>query len=211
MPTPKGRSILAKLSDFSIRGWYTRTFVDFILAVQSAFQHRNEITAGGLVTTGASVTASVLQVNMAAMNVTLDGRMKAQVTALANVDLFTTAGFVGRATYSDGTDASGIALATNKIARVSVIACNSNGAGGADNLENGGVKIVAIVSGTGVTYGNKTAPPTSAEITAALTAATGIHAGTTAWSHVATILWNENNASPSATVTSNRNNVVQAI
>lgn len=211
MGTPKGRSILSDLSQFVSRNWYVKDFTKLVQKILDVMQHRNEVVSGGVASAGATVSASVLQANITAMSSVLNGRIKAASGALTDTDLFTTAGSIGRATFVDGSSAAAISLSGSQTAQVALIACNTDGSGGADDLDNGAVKFVAVVAGTATTYASKTAPPTSVEIQAALDAATGVHAGVTGWVHLATIEWDEGGGSPVATFALNRNNVSLAI
>ena len=211
MSTPKGRSILSDLSQCASRGWYVKDFTKLVQKILDVVQHRNEILSGGVASVGATVSASVLQANVTAMSVVMNGRLKAATAALTNTDLFATAGSIGQAIYTNGATAAAISLTAGQVAQVALIACNTDGAGGADDLDNGAVKFVAVVAGTATTFMTKTAPPTSVEVQAALAASTGVHAGVTGWVHVATIEWDEGSGSPVATFALNRNNVALAI
>lgn len=174
--------------------------------IVTAYQGRTEIRAGGVVTAGGTISASVLQVSTTALDVRMLGKLMAQLAAQTNLDLFTTSGAAARATYEDGTTAAAISLATDATAYVTVIAANTNGSGGAVETDNGAIKLIAMVKGTSSTYGDATRFLTSKEIDDALAAATGVHAGVTAWVHLANILWDENSASPQVTITLNRDN-----
>lgn len=211
MSAPLGRSILAGLADFVGRGWYTKSIESLVAKIISSMKLRNEVQRGGVVSNGASVTASACQIDTTALDCVLNGRIKAQLAALNDVDLFTTAASVGQAVFQNGATAAAISLATDETAHIAVIACNTDGAGGATDTDNGAVIIVAVVAGTATTYASKTAPPSSVEIQAALEASTGVHAGVTGWVWLASILWDENSASPTRTITLNRNNVISEL
>lgn len=211
MSTPSGRSILAALGEFASRGWYVKDFTKIVQKIIDVVQHRNEILSGGVVSVGATVSASVLQVSTTVMGLALNGHLKS-LAAQTDVDLFTTAGVVGKAIYSNGADASAlnIGAGTNK-AYIAIIACNTDGAGGDVDTDDGAVKLVAVVAGTATTYQLKTAPPTSVEIQAALEAATGVHDGVTGWLWVGKAVWDAASGSPVATLTPNRNNRALAL
>lgn len=211
MSTPKGRSILIGLGEFVSRRWFTKDFPVLVQKIIDVFQTRNQVVLGGLPSVGASVTASVLQVSTTALDAVLNGRIKAQLAAQTNVDLFTTAGVVAQPIFTDGSTAAAISLGTSEEARVALIVCNTDGAGAAVDTDNGVVKLLAVVAGTATTYATKTAPPTSVEIQAALEASTGVHAGVTGWAWLGSIVWDENAGSPTGTVTPNRNNVISAL
>ena len=211
MSTPKGRSILASLGEFKSRGWYVKDFALFVQKVLDVVQHRNEILSGGIATVGGTVSATVLQLSTTICGLTLNGQLKS-LAAQTNADLFTTAGDIGKAIYSDGSDASAINIGSGtNTAYVSIIACNTDGAGGAVDTDNGAVKLVAIVAGTSSTYQTKTAHLSSVEIQAALDASTSVHDGVTGWVWVATALWDAASGSHTATVTNNRNNRALAL
>lgn len=208
MSTVRGKSALQRLAEYGTSGfgWFTKELPTLRDKIIFAHKYRNEVRSGGVLSAGLTVSTSILQIDMTALDVILNGRMKAQLAALNDIDLFATAGSIGRATYSNGADASGILLGGAETAKVAVIACNTDGAGGKEDADNGaGVKIVAVVAGTATTYAAKTAPPTSVEIQAALDAATGVHAGVTGWVWLGHIAWA---GTPSATIVLNRNNVL---
>lgn len=210
MSTPVGKSILQSLGEFQVRRWFTAAFPDLVAKIISAEQAKNEIISGGVVTAGGSITASVLQINMTALSAFLKGRLMAAVAAQTNADLFTTAGAIAQAIFTSGATAAAISLATSEKAHVTLVVCNTNGAGGKDQADNGTPKLLAIVNGSATGYGAKTTFATSTEIQAAILASTGVHAGLTGWAHVCDILWDENAGVPTSTITLNRNNVIAA-
>lgn len=209
MSTPSGKSILQGVAALPIRGWFTKLIPSLIAKVIDAMQYRNQVQLGGVVT-GGTITASAVPVSTTDLHVVLKGRIMAVLPALTTTDLFTTAGTVARATYTSGADAAGITLASGNTAYVTVVVCNTNGTGGAVETDGGAAKWVAIVHGTASTFAAQTGFATSPQIQAALEAATGVHAGVSAWVHVCDILWDENGGSPTATITMNRNNVIRA-
>lgn len=211
MSTTLGKSRLASLGEYRVRGWFTRALVDLVEKIISATQYKNEIISGGVITAPGTISASVVQVTTTALSCFLKGRLMAAIAAQTTQDLFTTAGVFGKATYTSGADASAISLATDEVVYVTIIACNTDGAGGAVEDDNGAAKLVAIVNGTATTRGSKTGPATSAEIQAALEASTNVHDGVTGWVHVCSFVWDENTGSPTAVITMNRNNVVSAV
>lgn len=211
MSAPLGRSVIAGLADFVGRGWYTKSIGDLVSKIISSMKFRNEVRTGGVVSNGATVSASVCQIDTTALDCTLNGRIKAQLAALNDADLFTTSGSIGQPIFQNGATAAAISLATDETAHMAVIACNTNGAGGATDTDNGAVIVMAVVAGTATTYASKTAPPSSVEIQAALDASTGVHAGVTGWVWLASILWDENSGSPTRTITLNRNNVISEL
>lgn len=204
MATASGKAALQALTTFC-DGSDLHVVRDLADLVSSSYQGRSEIRAGGVLSAGGTISASAMQVDLTACDTTLAGKMQAQFAALNDTDLFTTAGSVGQAIYTDGATAAAIALDTDEVARVAVILCNSDGAGGVTD-DNGAPLIVAVVAGTAATFAAQTAPPTSAQIQAALEASAGVHAGVTGWVWLGHVVWDENSASPQVTVTKNRNN-----
>lgn len=211
MSTPVGRSIVQSLSEYAVRGWYTREFPRLVTKIIEAVQHRNQVSAGGVVSAGGTISASVLQINTTALDSVLNGLMKAQLAAQTNLDLFTTGGAAAQAIFADGSTAAAISLGASEKAYVAILACNTNGAGAAVDTDNGVVKLLAVVAGTSSTFATMDAPPSSVEIQAALEASTGVHAGVTGWVWLASAEWDEGGGSPAVTITLNRNNVAQAL
>lgn len=208
MSFPKGRAILQAIRNFRAKnsGWPTKGVDDLAELIVTTFQRRNQITAGGVASLGTGLTAAVLPIDLTAMDCTLNGKIRAQLALLNDVDLFTTAASIGRATFQDGADASGIAVDSNGTVRGTVVATNSNGAGGVTDTDNGAVILVAVLKGTAATAEAQTTHLTSQEIQDALDAATGVHSGGVSWAHVTQFNWNNPAGTPAATFTLNRNN-----
>ena len=176
--------------------------------VATVYGIRSEVLTGGLLSDGTiSATALGLTTDEGA-ELMLGGKIMAALTDLADVDVFATAGDVGQAIYDDGSDASVIDLtaASGNTAYVTMIAVNSDGAGAADEDDGGAALYLAVVKGVAADFETQTEHLTSVEIQAALEASTGVHDETTAWVHLAQVLWDEGSSSPVATVTLNRNN-----
>lgn len=208
MSYPIGKSILQSLAQFVSRRWPSKDIEALAVQTAKALQHRNEITGGGVVSAGTGTSSSACVIDMTAMSAVLNGRISAGITAQDDTDLFTTSGSVGKAIYSNGADASGISLANPSTAKFTLIVCNSDGAGGADETDAGAPLLVAVVSGTATALG--TAHLTSKQIQDALDASTGVHDGVTGWAHVSQHAWSRTGASAwTHTVTKNRNNVIQ--
>jgi len=199
----EAQRLLAKFVNYPVNQWFTKEIPRLARDLRDLILNGSAVFAGGVVSAGASVTASVLQIDSTALDAKLSGNLKLQLGAQTNADLFATAGSVGQAIYADGADASGISLATDETAYVTVVAVDSDGAGAATG-DNGAVLLVAVVAGAAATYESQTAYLTDAEIRSALLASTGVHDGTTGFVRLADILWDENSASPTATVTVNR-------
>jgi hypothetical protein len=210
MSTAVGKSILQSLGELKVRHWFTKEFPNLVEKMISAMQNRNQIVEGGVVTAGGTISASVLQIDMTAVKSVLKGRIMADFALLNDVDLFTTAASIAQPIFTDGATAAAISLATDETAYVTVILCNTDGAGGAAEGDGGTPLLLAVVHGTALTYGAQTGHATSTQIQAALDASVGVHAGVTGWAHVAQILWDENSASPIVTIRKNRNNVIAA-
>ena len=185
----------------SAKKWFSKQIPELVEAIRNSYWHRDEVVTGGKVSAGTTVSASVAQASWAAAELRLHGHMQA-LAAGTDADLFTTAGSVGQAIFEDGADASGISLGAGQVARVTVIACNSDGAGGAAEDDDGQPLVVAVVTGTSTTFQAETAHLSSAQVRTALATSTGEHAGVTAWVHLARAEW----GAASLTVTLNRNN-----
>jgi len=203
-----GRSPLAGLRDFDAKkkGWYTKTVNEFVDRIATEYATRCEITSGGLASTGGSVSASAMQLDLTAMEGLLGGFIMAPVAAKNDVDYFNTSGDIGQAIFQDGATAAGISLATDETAFVTVIWTNSDGSDGIVGVDNGAGLFVAVVKGAAATYEAQTAHLTTEEIRDALAASTTVHAATTKWVHICRVLWDENSASPEVTIVMNRNN-----
>lgn len=210
MSLPSGKSALQRLSSFVPTSWYTTAIKNLMQKIIDAHAERSEIISGGLLSVGGTISSSALQIDMTAMSVMLKGYIMAAIGAQNDVDLFTTASAVGQAIFADGSSAAAILLSGTQTAYVTVIVCNSDGAGGADETDNGTPLLVAVVAGTSSTYAAQTGYLTSTQIQAALEASTGVHAGVTAWAHVGRVPWANAGGSPTGTPVPNRNNVLGA-
>lgn len=198
----ESQRLLAKLVNYPVNKWFTTEIRNLASDLRSLLQSGSAVVSGG-VTSGGTITASALGVTTTAVDAKVNGVLKAQLALLSDVDLFATAGTVAQAIYADGSDASGISLATDETAQVTLIAADTNGSGGATG-DNGALLYVAVVAGTASTYAAQTTFLTDSELRSALLASTGVHDGTTGFVRLADILWDENSASPQVTVTVNR-------
>lgn len=197
---PTFQRLLDKFANYPARsGWYTKVIPDITSEIRHLLKHGSAVIIGG-VTTGGTVSASALGVTTTALNAKTNGQLKAQLAALSDADLFTTTGGVGQAIFSDGADASGISLATDETAHVTLIAADSDGSGDHTG-DTGDLLYVAVVAGTDSTYAAASAPLTDGELRSALRASEGVHDGTTGFVRLSNILWDENSGSPEATVT----------
>jgi len=204
---PQGKRILQAVAQFKSRKWPSKDIETLADKIAEFFQERNEILSGGVTIDGEDSTASVLNVDMTAISSVLRGRLMAAVAAATPRDLFATAGSVGQAIYENGATAAAISLANPASAKVTLILCNSDGAGGASEDDNDAPLLVAVVAGTAGALG--AAHLSSQEIQDALEASAGVHAGVTGWAHVCQISWSRAGAAYTVTPTMNRNNVVQ--
>ena len=205
-----GNSILSALNEFNVRGWFTKAIPALRDKIVSAEQQKSEVDGGGIVTVGGGLTTTALAVSTTDLGSHLLGRIMAAVTGLSNQDLLVTALAVGQPLMQDGTTGVGIVtMAGGEEARVTLIATNSDGAGASDEADNGTPLLVAVLAGTTeATAKAATAFLTSAQISDALAASTGVHDGVTAWAHVAQIVYE--GTGPAITVTMNRNNVISS-
>lgn len=194
--------LFSKLANYPVTRWFKTELKALALDLRNMMLKHSAVISGGVVS-GGTISASALGVSTTAANTKLNGVLKATLAALVDVDLFTTAGNVARATYANGTTAAAISLGTDETARVTLIATDSNGSGGATG-DNGAPLYLAVVAGTSTTFELATQFLTDDQIRTALLAATGVHDGATGFVRLADILWDENSASPVATVTVNR-------
>ena len=195
--------LLQKFVNYPVRsGWYTKVLTELAADVRQLVKFGSAVISGG-VASGGTISASALGVTTTALDAKTNGTLKTQLAALSDVDLFTTAGNVGQAVFADGSDASGISLATDETAQVTLIAADTDGAGAATG-EDGALLYVAVVAGTSTSYASESGPLSDGELRTALLGSTGVHDGTTGFVRLADILWDENGGSPQATVTVNR-------
>ena len=194
--------LLDKFANYPRTGWPTKLVRELAADLRLALKQGSAVLSGG-VTTGGTISASALGVTTTAIDAKTNGQLKTQLAALSDVDLFATAGSVGQAVFEDGSDASGISLATDETAQVSLIAADTDGAGAATG-EDGALLYVAVVAGTATTYASASAPLSDGALRSALVSASGVHDGTTGFVRLADILWDENSGSPQVTVTVNR-------
>jgi hypothetical protein len=207
MHVPFGKNALQEVANFEPRRWFVKEMKRFALLVTDTFRERNEVLAGGVTTEGTGSSDTDLVVNVTELHAMLRGRLMDPIAAISDDDLFTTAGNIGQAIFQDGSDASGITLADEDVAKVTLIVANSDGAGGASDDDNDTAILIAVVAGTSGSLGSDHL--SSKQIQDALDASTGVHAGTTGWAHVALIDWEHESTGPVTTVTisMNRNNI----
>ena len=211
MSLPLGKSPLQTIFNWLPRKSWYKELTLLRQKIVDAYQARNEVIIGGIVTDG-TATAGTMMANVTALECVLNGKIKATISAISDDDLVddATPG-VEQAIYEDGTDASAITLTNDKTARVTIIVSNSKGDGTVDDVDGGTAVLIAVVKGTASTWNAQTRHLTSAEIQAALDASTDVHDGGASWAHVAQCLWADTGgASWLVTPTANRNNVLGA-
>lgn len=196
----------------NVRRWFTTELPNLVSDIMSAYQKRNEVLDGGIVTDG-TATATEMMGNVTALNCVLNGRRMAELAAISDDDLLddATTG-VTQPIYEDGTDASALSLGTDEDAYVTLIVCNTDAAAGAVETDNAAPLLLAIVAGTAATYASQTEHLSSLKIQEALEASAGEsvdHSGVTGWAHVAQIVYSDTGGAAWAlTPTMNRNNVI---
>lgn len=217
-----GKSPLHRIKSFRARNWFPAEFIKFGTKVADYYQDRCEVVYGLLGdVSGTTVSLSACGINLSVGEAVLNGRHYA-ITAESDTDVFTTAGQVGQAIYSDGADASGFAHtgSSSETAYISLILCNSDGAGGVDSTDGGSALILAVVNGSSSTYADQTAHCTAGEISAALEASDGIHDGGStgapeakevSWVYLGEFVLTEDGAgdATAGSFVANRNNAVQ--
>ncbi len=226
-----GKTPLQRLLAFNpkAKGWYTKTISAFMDAIIRAFRLRNEVLGGCTALADGSGDTTMdhdhfevgMTGNLATM---LNGRLMAEIAAFAAagsaLDLLDDEETgIGQPIFSDGSSAdiaggewTGLADDAIETCYGTLIACNSDNEGGADEDDNGAPLLVLVIAGTGTTYGDAEAHLTSAEIQDALEASTDIHDGVTGWTHVAQIVFTsgDGDGTCSGEYVLNRNNVLEA-
>ena len=132
-----GKSPLHRIKSFRARNWFPAEFIKFGTKVADYYQDRCEVVYGLLGdVSGTTVSLSACGVNLSVGEAVLNGRHYA-ITAESDTDVFTTAGQVGQAIYSDGADASGFAHTGSS----SETALNKHYGGHADYRSSEGKKV----------------------------------------------------------------------
>jgi hypothetical protein len=196
-----------------VRGWFVEEIPTAINRLIDTYGTRNEVLGGG---SGAAasdevgaVTSSRIGFDLSSMDTMLRGRLMDATGTLSNTDLLTKAASVGQPIFADGADASALDLSTDETAYCTLVVTNSDGAGGADEADDGTPVFVLVIAGTSSTYADQSDHLDSYQIKLALAASSGIHDGTTGWQHVCRFVFDENDGSPQLSdVVSNRNNIL---
>jgi hypothetical protein len=209
MTVPNGKNAMQRLLNWSIRRGWGYELKRGRTKVVDAFRERTEVLGGGIVSDG-TATATELMLSMTECDLTILGRMGTIAEVVPDDDFLDAATTgVGQPVYGDGSDASALSLGTDETAKVTLIACNSDGAGAADEDDGGTFLIVALVAGTSSDYADQDSHLSSVEIQAALEASDSVHDGITGWAHLCQMDYADTGgAAWAATVTMNRNNVV---
>lgn len=210
MPKATGFAALSALTTFRATQWFTKSIATLVDEISRHYSERTEITTGFEIShDGGTKSATVLQLDVSAGSLLMAGKLN-DIAAVDNKDIFAVAsdGFSG-AIYSngDGEDDTNFSLGDGDTAYITIIACNSDGAGDA---AASGFKMVAIIAGDDMSSLDSD-HLTTAEINTALAASEGEstnydHSGTTAWVHVAQVAYARSGATFTPTVTDNRNN-----
>lgn len=217
-----GKTPLQKLKSFRSKKWFRKDFETFAERVAVDYANRSEIKEGGQVSDGASLSLTELKMDTTVMYGALAGRLFT-IAALTDTDLLAASGAVGQAIWANGAseDDESITLAATSdaeatIAYVSLIVCNSNGSGGADEVDDDACGVVVAVIACDATsdegeedYTDATDFLTSQQIQDALDASDE-HSGVTGWCHLAEVQWNcgGDGLIDASTIEMNRNNVV---
>jgi hypothetical protein len=195
--------VLSALKAFSPTQWYTKSMQTLAKEIVSEYAKRTEITSGGLLTKGSTFNDVKSDITMAEMVIMMGGVIST-VSVITDKDITDGEGAYGQAIWSDGSNGNTIDLDTSAKAYITVIFCNSDGAGGTSTTP----LVIAVVAGTGPSP-TATAHLTTAEINYALSQSTGVHAGVTEWCHIGRF---ENHQGSAAIQnnTENRNNHLEA-
>lgn len=198
MATQTGKAALQGLKSFRSNKWFTKAFTALAMSIANTYSARAEMLFGGLLSAG-TCSGTAIPVSLAAGEAMLEGKMH-PYAAISARDLHASNLLI----YKDGSDASGVTLTGTENNYVSVIACNSDSAGG-KIAEGTAPLIVGIVNGTdATTAAASSAPLSSAEIQSALEASDTVHDGVTGWVHVGYI--HGDIVNDGETVVSNLNN-----
>lgn len=171
-------TVLSALKAFSPKKWYTTSMQTLAREVVSEYAKRTEILDGGLITKGTTLSAVKADITLAEMKVMMAGVMST-VSAISDKDCIAGEAAYGQAIFSDGTDGAALDLATSARAYITIIFCNSDGAGGTSAAP----LVIAVIAGAGASP-TATAHLSTAEINYALSQSTGIHAAVTEWCHI---------------------------
>lgn len=173
-----GKSAFHGLRSFRSTKWFTKDFITFASQIASKYQGRSEVLFGGLLSTG-TTSGTALPVTIQAGELKAAGKHH-PFSTISGQDQFS----AGLIIYSNGDPAEGVTLTGAVGNYISIILCNSNGAGGV--AAEGAVPIVvAIINGTTAgTAATSEAPLSSEAIQTALEGSTGVHDGVTGWAHI---------------------------
>jgi len=182
-----GKTPLQKLKSFRARKWFRPEFENFATRVATDYSGRSEITSGGIVT-GGTAAATTLSATITALECVLGGQIMAATTAIGSEDdlLDGVASSCGVACWGDGTmvDDTGLTVAADETAWISLIITNSDDGGGATETDNGAPLLVAVIAGDADKHEDAATFLNAREITAALSASAH-HKGVTGWALVA--------------------------
>ena len=194
-----GKAALQLIKEFRSRKWFGASFIDFANKISKEYSARSEVLYGCVVSTGANMNATNLEIDVTVGEIMLAGKVH-PVAVLNDEELRAATKLV----YSDGSDASGVSFSGNDNF-IGIIACNSGADGDPDNLiaEGSAPLIIGVINGTSGT-GTATAGPSSAVIATALSNTVyNKHDGTSGWTYLAVV---QNKESATSLVTSNINN-----
>jgi len=216
-----GKTPLQKLKAFRSKKWFRKDFETFAERVAVNYANRSEITEGGVVADG-TIALTTLKMTTTAMYGALAGRLF-KIAAISDTDLLVEAGAVGQAIWANGASEGdeSITLAATSgaeatIAYVSLIVCNSDGSGDADEVDDDACGVIVAVIACDASsdegsedYTDASDFLTSQQIQDALDASDE-HSGVTGWVHLAEVKWNcgGDGAVDASTIEMNRNNVV---
>jgi hypothetical protein len=217
-----GKTPLQKLKSFRSKKWFRKDFETFAERVAVNYANRSEITEGGIVTDGSSLSLTALKMDVTAMKGVLAGRTFT-IAALSDTDLLVDSGAVGPAIWANGAaegdESITLAAATGAVATiafVTLIVTNSTGGGGVDeDDDNACGQIVAVIACSASSdegsedYTDASDFLNSKQIQAALDASDE-HDALTGWIHLAEVKWNcgGDGAIDACDREMNRNNVV---
>ncbi len=169
---------LSALKAFSPKKWYTKSLQTLAKEIVSEYAKRTEILDGGLITKGTTLSATQVDLSLSEMKVMMGGVLST-VSAIADKNCISAEGAFGQAIWSDGVNGSNLSLDTSARVYISLIFCNSDGAGDVSATP----LVIAVLAGT-ATSPTATAHLTTAEINYALSQSTGVHAAVTQWCHI---------------------------
>nr|MBP48065.1 hypothetical protein [Myxococcales bacterium] len=145
MPKATGYSALSALTTFTAKKWFTKSFVSLVEDISRLYGKRSEVVSGLLLSDAGTQNATRSDFAYSSGTVVLGGAMT-DITGATKDALAGGATPVLGAIMSDGT-IEAISLTSGKKAFITIIAANSDGAGGTST--NNAAFLIPVIAGTG--------------------------------------------------------------